>query len=128
MNKNPFARWRGNFLTGLAVLLPTVVTLAIIKWLFGTIASFTDWLLFFLPTSWTHDPVSARMYWYWSLAAFLLAVCQKEFGSKEDADAARAKAIELQHESEKKGTPGTAKWIFEKTLEPVKSDLRAKPD
>jgi uncharacterized membrane protein len=74
VNKNPFARWRGNFLTGLAVLLPTVVTLAIIKWLFGTIASFTDWLLFFLPTSWTHDPVSARMYWYWSLAAFLLAV------------------------------------------------------
>ena len=61
-------------MTGLAVILPTVITLGIIKWLFGTVASFTDLLLIFLPQSWTHDPVTGRMYWYYSLAAFLLAV------------------------------------------------------
>ena len=61
MKKNPLARWRGNFLTGLAVILPTVITLGIIKWLFGTVASFTDLLLIFLPQKWTHDPVTGRM-------------------------------------------------------------------
>lgn len=60
-------------------------------------------------------------------AAFLLAICQREFGSKADADAARAMAIELQRESEQRGTPGTAKWIFEKSLEPVKRELRTQP-
>lgn len=69
------ARWRRNFLTGLAVLLPTVITLAVIKWLFGTIASLTDLLLFFLPQSLTHgDAGRGDMYWYWSLAALALAV------------------------------------------------------
>ncbi len=75
MNNRFLARWRGNFLTGLAVLLPTVVTLAVIKWLFGTVSSLTDLLLFFLPQSITHQgrghgPTS----WYWSLAAFILAL------------------------------------------------------
>ncbi len=70
-----FIRWRANFLTGLAVLLPAVLTLALVKWLFGTIASITDLLLFFLPTTLTHaDHGSGAMYWYWSLAAFALAV------------------------------------------------------
>lgn len=68
-------RWRRNFLAGLAVLLPTFVTLAIIKWLFGTIASITDLLLFFLPLTLTHaDAGKGPMYWYWSVAALLLAV------------------------------------------------------
>jgi uncharacterized membrane protein len=75
VKKPDLATWRGNFLTGLAVLLPAVVTLAIIKWLFGTIASITDLLLFFLPTSLTHqDNGRGPMFWYWSLAAFALAV------------------------------------------------------
>jgi uncharacterized membrane protein len=70
-----FTRWRRNFLTGLAVLLPAVATLAIIKWLFGTIASMTDFLLFFLPKTLTHeDAGKGQMYWYWSLAALLLAI------------------------------------------------------
>lgn len=69
------ARWRRNFLTGLVVLLPTVITLAVIKWLFGTIASLTDLLLFFLPQKLTHqDNGQGGMYWYWSLAALALAV------------------------------------------------------
>lgn len=70
-----FCRWRTNFVTGLAVLLPALVTLAIVKWLFGTIASFTDLLLFFLPRAWTHeDGGHGPMFWYYSLAAFVLAL------------------------------------------------------
>jgi len=73
--KSLFARWRANFFTGLAVLLPALITLAIVKWLFGTISSFTDSLLFFLPQSWTHsDKGAGPMYWYWSLAALVLAI------------------------------------------------------
>jgi len=70
-----FARWRANFLTGLAVLLPAVITLAVVKWLFGTIASITDLLLFFLPVSLTHaDAGKGPMFSYWSLAALVLAI------------------------------------------------------
>lgn len=57
------------------MLLPTVITLAVIKWLFGTIAAFTDLLLFFLPKHITHaDAGKGLMHWYWSVAALLLAV------------------------------------------------------
>lgn len=70
-----FASWRTNFLTGLAVLLPAFITLAIVKWLFGTIASVTDLLLFFVPKTLTHeDGGRGPMFWYWSLAAFALAI------------------------------------------------------
>jgi uncharacterized membrane protein len=73
------ARWRASFLTGLAVVLPGVITLAVVKWLFGTISSFTDTLLFFLPY-WLspkavyQDGVSGPVFWYWSALALLLAV------------------------------------------------------
>jgi uncharacterized membrane protein len=74
VQKTLFTRWRANFLTGLAVLLPAVITLAVVKWLFGTIASITDLLLFFLPTTLTHaERGTGPMFWYWSLAAFVLA-------------------------------------------------------
>ena len=74
MNNRFLGQWRGNFLTGLVVLLPTVITLAVIKWLFGTIASLTDLLLFFLPRSITHeDGGRGPLYWFWSLAALALA-------------------------------------------------------
>jgi len=75
VNNRFLGHWRGNFLAGFAVLLPTVITLALIKWLFGTIASLTDLLLFFLPTRLTHaDGGKGPMYWYWSVAALALAV------------------------------------------------------
>jgi uncharacterized membrane protein len=75
VNQEFLARWRGNFLTGLAVLLPAVITLAVVKWLFGTIASITDLLLCFVPRTITHeDAGKGPMFWYWSLAAFALAV------------------------------------------------------
>lgn len=73
--KTFWGRLRANFLTGLAVLLPALITLALVKWLFGTIASVTDTLLFFLPRELTHtDAGRGPMHWYWSLAALLLAV------------------------------------------------------
>jgi uncharacterized membrane protein len=72
VKKSLLTRWRGSFLTGLAVVLPAIVTIAVIKWLFGTIATFTDSLLVFLPERWTHH--GGRMFWYWSVAAFVLAI------------------------------------------------------
>ena len=54
MRKSLLARWRTDFLTGLAVVLPAIVSIAVFLWLFGTISRFTDTLLFFLPTRLTH--------------------------------------------------------------------------
>jgi len=78
--KSLFARWRSSFLTGLAVTLPALLTLAAVKWLIGTISSVTDVLLFFLPKGLTHESLflpqdgKGPMYWYWSLVALVLAV------------------------------------------------------
>ena len=78
--KSFFARWRSSFLTGLAVTLPALLTLAAVKWLIGTISSVTDVLLFFLPRSLTHEGLvypndgKGPMFGYWSLVALLLAV------------------------------------------------------
>ena len=79
MKKTIFARWRARFFTGLAVTLPALLTLAAVKWIFGTISSFTDTLLFFLPKSLTHEglitPLDGKgdMSWYWSVVALVLA-------------------------------------------------------
>ncbi len=74
MKKRLGARFRANFVTGLAVLLPALITLAVVKWLFGTVASFTDALLFFLPRDLTHaEGGRGPMHWYWSLLALMLA-------------------------------------------------------
>ncbi len=74
MIRTILTRWRGSFFTGLVVLLPAVITFAVIKWLVGTVSSLTDWLLFFLPQKWTHaEEGHGPMFWYCSLAALLLA-------------------------------------------------------
>ena len=79
-HKSLFARWRSSFLTGLAVTLPALLTLAAVKWLLGTISSFTDLLLFFLPKNLTHEGVVyptdglGPVIWYWKLVALALAV------------------------------------------------------
>ena len=72
--KSLLARWRASFFTGLAVVLPGLITLAIVKWIFGTISSFTDLLLFFLPENITHkDNGLGPVYWYWSALALVVA-------------------------------------------------------
>jgi uncharacterized membrane protein len=79
VKKSFFARWRASFLTGLLIVLPGVITLAVVKWFFGTVSSFTDTLLFFLP----HflDPKliyqngeSGAMFWHWSVLALLVGI------------------------------------------------------
>lgn len=74
MNK-VFDRWQANLLTGLAIVLPAVVSIALVVWLFGTLSNLTDILLIFIPKHITHvDDGKGTMYWYWSLFAFFLAV------------------------------------------------------
>jgi uncharacterized membrane protein len=78
VRKTLFARWRRSFLTGLVIMLPALLTLAAVKWLFGTISSFTDTLLFFLryflkPELIYENGDSGPMFWYWSLLALTLA-------------------------------------------------------
>lgn len=79
MKKSLFSRWRASFITGLLIVLPGVITLAVVKWFFGTISSFTDTLLFFLP--YFFDPKliyvngeAGPMFWYWSLAALIIGI------------------------------------------------------
>jgi uncharacterized membrane protein len=79
VNKTFFAVWRANFLTGLAVVLPAVISTIVIVWVFGTVSYVTDTLLFFIPRGITHrdtpaGPGTGTVYWFWSLVAFLVAV------------------------------------------------------
>lgn len=75
MKNRLFDRWQANFLAGLAIVLPAVISIAALLWLFSTVANITDTLLFFLPTTLTHhDHGHGPMYWYWSLAALVLAI------------------------------------------------------
>jgi uncharacterized membrane protein len=80
VRKTIFARWQACFFAGLAISLPAVLTLAAVKWVFGTISSFTDTLLFFLPKRLTHEGLiipsdgKGDMIWYWSLVALALAI------------------------------------------------------
>ena len=75
MKKSLFARWRANFWAGLAIVLPAVISIAVLRWLFGTIANITDTLLIFLPWKLTHEQQGqGPMYWYWSLVALTFAV------------------------------------------------------
>ena len=79
MRKTFFARWRASFVTGLAVTLPAIVSVAAVAWLFRTASNFTDTLLFFLKfildkKDIYENAVSGDMFWYWSVLAFVLAV------------------------------------------------------
>ncbi|MDB6122729.1 MAG: hypothetical protein JWQ71_1722 [Pedosphaera sp.] len=79
MKKDFFGSWRANFFTGLAIVLPAVISIAAISWLFFTISNITDTLLIFIPWQITHEATSAGpgtgpMYWYWKLVALILAI------------------------------------------------------
>jgi uncharacterized membrane protein len=75
MAKSIFARWQANFWAGLAIILPGVISIAVLLWLFKNVANITDTLLIFLPRKLTHaDNGQGDMYWYWSLVALLFAV------------------------------------------------------
>ena len=73
--KGFFARWRANFVTGLVIVLPGVISIAVLVWLFFTISNITDTLLIFIPQTITHrNNGEGPMYWYWSLVALLVAI------------------------------------------------------
>lgn len=75
MKSKLLARWQANFWAGLAIVLPGVISIAVLLWLFGTVANITDTLLIAVPRKLTHrDLGNGSMYWYWSLVALLLAV------------------------------------------------------
>jgi uncharacterized membrane protein len=69
-----FTRWQANFWAGLVIVLPAVISLAVLRWLFFTFSNLTDTLLIFLPAQLTHkNQGEGPMYWYWSVVALLLA-------------------------------------------------------
>jgi uncharacterized membrane protein len=75
MRPSIFARWQANFWAGLAIVLPAVISIAVVLWLFRTVGNITDTLLIFLPQSLTHrDHGQGTMYWYWSLVALVVAI------------------------------------------------------
>ena len=79
MSKSLFGRWRASFLTGLVIVLPAVISVGALVWLFGSLTNVTDRLLFFLPyflkPQWIYvNGESGAMFWYWSLLALLLAI------------------------------------------------------
>lgn len=68
-------RWRRNFLAGLAISMPGIISIAVVVWLFQNVSGVTDMLLIFVPRDWTHDKGGdGKMYWYWSCFALLFAV------------------------------------------------------
>ena len=75
MKDKLLAGWQANFWAGLAIVLPAVVSIGALLWLFGTVAKLTDTLLIFLPRKLTHEDVGqGPMYWYWSVVAIAIAV------------------------------------------------------
>ena len=79
MKKNFLARWRANFLTGLIIVLPGLISIGVLFWLFGSVTNVTDRLLFFLkyfldPKYLYQDGRSGPLFWYWSWFAFVLAI------------------------------------------------------
>ena len=46
MRKSIFARWRACFFTGFVVILPAIISIAAVLWVFRTVSNLTDLLLF----------------------------------------------------------------------------------
>ena len=70
--------WRRDFYAGLAVVLPVAISLAIFKWLVGTVSNFAATLLFFLPWLLDRQHIfvngrSGAFFWYWDALALVLA-------------------------------------------------------
>jgi uncharacterized membrane protein len=81
-SNNFWARWRANFFTGLAIVLPGVVSVWVLYFLCVFILGKTDTLLLLFPESWTHERLpngeTGPLNWYWSWIALgltLLLVC-----------------------------------------------------
>lgn len=74
MSNKPHSPLRTDFLAGLAVLLPAVVSILVLIWFVGAVSGITDRLLFAVPAQWKYvGGVKGEIHWHWSLAAFLFA-------------------------------------------------------
>ena len=51
---DPLAQFRASFFTGLAIVMPAVISIAVVIWLFRNVANLTDYLLFFVSREITH--------------------------------------------------------------------------
>jgi uncharacterized membrane protein len=73
-----FKQGRANFFAGLALVLPSVISVAVLVWIFHNVSNLTDTLLFFLPASLTHEALpngeEGPIHWYWSMVALALAI------------------------------------------------------
>ncbi len=71
-------RWRANFVAGLAIVMPAVITVALVVWVFDNVSNVTDKMLFFVPTSWIRPRLPGGqwgdIHWYWSWIALLWAL------------------------------------------------------
>jgi uncharacterized membrane protein len=71
-------RWRDNFFAGLAIVMPAVISVAVVVWIFQNVANVTDKLLFFVPASWIRprnpDGNLGDIHWYWSCLALVWGV------------------------------------------------------
>jgi len=79
VKKSLLAHWRANFFTGLIIILPGLISVGVLYWLFGSVTNVTDKLLFFLkyrlnPKDIYQNGVSGPMIWYWSWLAIILSV------------------------------------------------------
>ena len=73
--KTFFARWKAAFLSGLAVILPAMISIGLVIWIFGLVSHFTNALLVFVPTEWTQaEDGAAPAEFYWSLIALAAAI------------------------------------------------------
>jgi uncharacterized membrane protein len=72
-------RWRGDFFAGLAIVGPSIITVAVVGfvvvWIFQNVSNVTDKMLFFLPKSWIRPKLANGSFgeipWYWSWIALL---------------------------------------------------------
>jgi uncharacterized membrane protein len=75
VNKFFWKHCQSNFWAGFAIVLPAVISIALLIWLFDSVANITDTLLVFMPRRITHaNGGTGKMYWYWSLVALFLAI------------------------------------------------------
>lgn len=80
--KREIKRWRANFGTGLAVVLPSVIAIWIFTWLSGIVLALTNKFVFWvnwLPTDFhkmlfKEGEPEQGLYWWWSLLALILAI------------------------------------------------------
>ena len=71
-------RWQANFVAGLAIVMPAVLTIALVVWIFHNVSNVTDMLLFFVPERWIRPRLASglwgEIHWYWSLIALIWAL------------------------------------------------------